>query len=395
MAVFLLSCRWLISRGSISTAWVISQGICLIKCQMKDKVRILTVYSALPIKKLGFFTMDTVRWLKVSEALARQGFSVDMLAGGIKRRKEISCGVNMIPFSDVKFNEYHIVKTLFHEGFETLMRLKGDRHPFIISKLGSVVAGRKTCGVYFDSVTRRYLFSIQKRISRASRYVSILTEESINLWLTEFGNKQKILQVPTAVDRVIPRRGPNPYARYKEKIALFAANIYGKDAAGKNAQKDLNIIFQRRLNNIGWLLKKKGIRLCLVVSGDTELLDNNCVTNFGKIDNSRIWDYQYYAHAGLVLAQGKHQHNESSKIYYYLRTALPVISESPVPNNDLILDSGCGYIAGFGDDNLIADLTAKAINRKWDKPSVVRYILNNHTWDKRIEVYKSIIEKNF
>ncbi len=43
---------------------------------------------------------------------------------------------------------------------------------------------------------------------------------------------------------------------------------------------------------------------------------------------SAYWDWQHHARAGIVFAQGPVQDNESSKIYYYLRTGLPVIMRS-------------------------------------------------------------------
>lgn len=72
------------------------------------------------------------------------------------------------------------------------------------------------------------------------------------------------------------------------------------------------------------------------------------MTHLGAVDNDRVWDYHHFADVGLVLAQGDVQHNDSSKLYYYLRSSLPVISESPVPNNFLIRESGLELIADYG-----------------------------------------------
>ena len=60
----------------------------------------------------------------------------------------------------------------------------------------------------------------------------------------------------------------------------------------------------------------------------------------GKVAAEAVWDGQRAARAGVVLAQGPAQDNESSKIYYYLRTGLPVVCERPVPNAWLIEETG-------------------------------------------------------
>ena len=124
-------------------------------------------------------------------------------------------------------------------------------------------------------------------------------------------------------------------------------------------------------------------------------LDHNVVTCLGAVENSRIWDYQYFADVGIALGQGKVQHNESSKIYYYLRTGLPVVSEEPIPNNHLIKESGLGFIADYSDNQMMAEMIQSAIYQKWQKEEAIQYILNNHTWDKRVQVYDALIRKEF
>ena len=115
------------------------------------------------------------------------------------------------------------------------------------------------------------------------------------------------------------------------------------------------------------------------------------MTYLGAVENERVWDYNYIAHVGVVLAQGEVQHNESSKIYYYLRSGLPVVSESSVPNNFLIRESGLGLIADYGDDRMMAELIETAIHAQWPRKEATAYMLENHTWEKRAQVYADII----
>jgi hypothetical protein len=64
-----------------------------------------------------------------------------------------------------------------------------------------------------------------------------------------------------------------------------------------------------------------------------------------------------------------------------------------VPNNAVILQSGLGYVADFMDDGHISSLLERAVNKEWDRSAAIAYMLENHTWDKRVSVYHSIIEK--
>jgi len=93
----------------------------------------------------------------------------------------------------------------------------------------------------------------------------------------------------------------------------------------------------------------------------------------------------------LVLAQGRVQHNESSKIYYYLRAGLPVISEKPVPNNRIIQEANLGYLVEYNQNEEIADRIEEAIRKDWDRAGAIRYILDHHTWDHRVEQYFRLI----
>lgn len=353
-------------------------------------IRIATVYEREFYDEFKSYPMDLLRWLRISESLASLGYEVDMIVNtkrGLVRR---SPNLRYLPYSMVDWKRYDVIKTLFHKGFESVC-LEGEvDHPFIISKLGSVVGNNDaTEGVHFFNEERKYLYEMQERINRKSRYVTILTEPSRLLWKREFGENGNILMVPTGVDRKIPSPSGNPYKEFSEKIAVYIGTIY------VDTQREANLVWQNKLNNLGKALKRKGIRLCFVGLGNMDRLDHNVVTYLGPVGNDRVWDYQYFADAGITLAQGKVQHNESSKIYYYLRTGLPVVSEAPIPNNRLIEEAELGFIADYKDDRMMADMIEAAIYKKWRKEDAIRFILKNHTWDKRVRVYDALIKKEF
>src|SRR5687767_5907895 len=124
--------------------------------------RIVTVYNTWD-KKFTLVDMSNIRWLKISEALSRLGHQVDIATAEDRswwrKRIPISMGPNLrrVALSSVRWNDYDVVKTVFHTGFETLESFGGANHPFIISKLGSVVGPRDLNGVYFYGDIRKQL----------------------------------------------------------------------------------------------------------------------------------------------------------------------------------------------------------------------------------------------
>lgn len=357
---------------------------------MKSNIRIATVYKRDFYRKFTPCNMDLVRWLRISESLSNLGYKVDMIVNTGQGLTQINPNLRYVPYSMVDWEEYDILKTLFHRGFESLCSEKVEDHPFIISKLGSVVGSNENIeGVHFYNEERKDLYETQEKIDKKSKYITVLTEPSKVLWENEFGRNNNLLMIPTGVDGNIPQPHNNPYSDFNQKIAVYIGNIYS------DMQKEINLRWQNRLNSLGRLLKKKNIRLCFVGSGNVDTLNPDFVTYLGSVENDAVWDYQIFADVGIILAQGNKQDNESSKLYYYLRTGLPVVSEDPVPNNYLINETNLGFIARYKDDRMMAEMIEEAIYKKWEKKEAVRYIIKDHTWDKRAQVYDMIIKKDF
>jgi hypothetical protein len=355
----------------------------------RPQVRIATVYKREVLGRTDFNAMDFVRWLRVSEALATLGYAVDMIANADPGSLgSTSRNLRFVPYAAVRWSDYDVIKTLFHNGFTNLVEAGGGHHPFIICKLGSVVGSRDGLpGVHFHGAERQGLYGVQTRIHARARYCTVLTEPSLALWQEEFPRGPQLLLVPTGTDRTIPPPARNPYPATAGKIAVYVGNIYA------TAQRDVNLLWQHRLNVLGRLLGKRGIRLFFVGPGRTDQLDPAAVTAVGPVPHDQIWDYQRYADVGVVLAQGSVQHNESSKIYYYLRTGLPVVSERPIPNNHIMTESGGGLIAEYGDDQGLADMVEAAAGQDWDRASIIRYVLAGHTWDRRVAVYDGLLQE--
>lgn len=358
--------------------------------------RIVTVYER-SHRQFRPVEMGYIRWLKISEALARRGHSVDLATNervdGGANSVPIRMGENLrrVSLSDVRWASYDVVKTLFDVGFHTLESHGGTGHPFIISKLGSVVDRRDRDGIYFYGPYRERLYAIQERINETSRYVTLLSEPARDLWEALFGPKGSILLVPGAADRQIPPLGADPFPSGAAARVLFAGNIYSLDT-----QREANAVLSDKLNRLGRLLRARGCRLYVIGAGDVRRLEPESVTHLGAVPHDHAWSYFGHAQVGVVVAAGPFMHNnESSKIYHYLRAGLPVVSEAGFPNDHVVRESGLGFVVTNGDLEGMARKVEEAARSDWDREAGVRYILEHHTWDRRVEPYDRLLRTHF
>lgn len=356
--------------------------------------RIVTVYSdAAPAPAL--VDMSYIRWFKISEALARRGHQVDIATNEFRGQRnpvpiQMAPNLRRVSLPHVRWRDYEVVKTLFHRGYEVLQARGGLDHPFVISKLGSVVGAADMEGIYFYGERRKSLYATQVKISQTSKYVTLLSQAAIDLWQACFGAKDNLLLVPGGVDRDVPHPSRDPYPDRSVTRCIFAGNVYDQ-----SFQPEANAVLIAKLNQLGKCLMKRGIRLYMLGVGDVRRLDPQYVTYLGVAPYAETWDYIHFAHVGAVVAAGKFMHNnESSKIYHYLRAGLPVVSEAGFPNDYVVEDSGLGFVVENGNIELMAEKAEEAARRDWDRARAVSYILQNHTWDQRVEVYDKIIQRD-
>lgn len=357
--------------------------------------KIITIYAG---EERGFEPSDMsyIRWLKISEALARCGHEVDIATNEPvwKRDKSpipMSRNLKRVPLPEVKWSDYHAVKTLFHKGFDTLETYGGIDHPFIISKLGSVVGPVDMDGIYFYGKKREQLYSTQEKINKTSKHITVLNASAKELWAASLGPGDNILIVPGGVDRYVPPPSQDPYPIENHIRCVFAGHVYTE-----HSQPEANTVIINKLNELGKLLRDLGVRLYMLGSGDVRKLDERYVEYLGVAPYEDTWNYLHFAHVGVVVSAGQFMHNnESSKIYHYLRAGLPVVSEAGFPNDHVVMESGSGFVVQNGNLGLMAQKIKEAANKDWDRDHAVNYILGNHTWDKRVEVYDRIMKDNF
>lgn len=359
--------------------------------------RIVTVYST-ERRAPGLVDMSFIRWFKMSEALGRLGHRVDIATGELRwwiRRAPVDHAPNVrrVPVSRVDWSDYDVVKTLFHRGYHTLAARGGDRHPFIVSKLGSVVGPREMPGIHFHGERRRRMYDTQRRIDDRARFVTLLSEPARDLWQGCFDTEaERLLLVPGASERDVPPPGPDPFPPEASGRCLYAGNFYSPDPA--QSQPSAHRTITAKLNDLGRRLADRGLRLFVVGDGDDSALDARWVSYLGSVPYRDCWDFLHHADVGTALVPGPFLHNnESTKLYHYLRVGLPVVSEAGFPNDDLVREAGLGFVVENGRMDRLADRTEEAIRRDWDREAAVRFILEHHTWERRAQVYDDLFER--
>jgi len=380
-------------------------------------LRIVTVYqpAARPPDRaqgdLVSLNMGYIRWLRMSEELARLGHQVDVAvadelvhARGAPRDREsrgdpawprpvgyLAPPLGRVSLTRVRWRDYDVVKTDYHKGFETLEQFGGADHPCIIAHLGSTVSPEDRPGIPFYGDIRAQLFTTQLRIHQRARYVALLTPPARELWQECVGPRERLLVVPGAADRDVPPPVRNPYPATSERTILFAGNVYNPQS-----QPEAHALLIAKLNRLGQLLARRGARLYMMGTGDVTHLDQQHVTYLGALPYQDTWDYFHFADVGVVVAPGPFLHNnESTKIYSYLRVGLPVVSEAGFPNDDVVREAGLGFVVPNDDLEQMADAILEAAARDWERERAIRYILRHHTWDQRAQLYRQVLARDF
>ncbi|MGD9652134.1 MAG: hypothetical protein AB7V12_07185 [Candidatus Dadabacteria bacterium] len=356
--------------------------------------KIITVYTD---RKHSLVNMSYIRWYRMSAALAALGHEVDMAVGGPRWWQVFGglaapdvpdAGVRKVDVGNVGWGDYDVVKASYDEGFGLLESHGGAGHPFIITRLGTVVGPRDTEGILFRGPERERIYKAQEKMSERCRFMAVLNDEARGLWRECFGRGDNVLVVPGAADSVIPSPGKDPFPQKHPVRCIFAGNLFWRKYA-----PDANAAVVKKLNTLGGLLAARGIRLFTMGTGDAKGLDPGFVTHLGAVPYEDTWNYFHHAHAGIELVKmGRFMHNnESSKIYHYLRAGLPVVSEDGIPNNHVATESGLGLISESGNLPEMATKIEEAIQSDWDRGRGIRYIIDNHTWERRAEIYDGII----
>jgi hypothetical protein len=60
----------------------------------------------------------------------------------------------------------------------------------------------------------------------------------------------------------------------------------------------------------------------------------------------------------------------------------------------VLRDSGLARIAANGNIAEVAALAVEAAHQPWNRDNAIRFILDNHTWDRRAQVYDALLRNH-
>lgn len=353
--------------------------------------RIVIVYNTERFGVAVPTDMARIQLAETAKTLARRGHTVDVATAeiGLQLGRPpivMADRLRRVALSRVRWDGYDVVETNFHQGWETLSQYGGAGHPLIIAKLGSVVGASDMAGIYYYGTDRQRMFETQRAIHANARYITLLSRPAQELWTRTFGARDGHLLIPGAAAAVIPARGRNPFPRGDELRVLFSGNIYEP-----KSQPEAHRTLSDKLNAIGERVAPQA-RLFFAGPGDTRYLDRRHVTALGAISYEAAWQHMLHADVGIVVSAGAFMHNnESTKIYHYLRAGLPTVSEAGFPNDHVVLESGLGFIVPSNDMDAMSARILEAARTSWDRDAGRHYIIANHTWDNRMQVYDAVL----
>jgi hypothetical protein len=345
---------------------------------MANKKIIGITYTKDPFSaKVG---MDIIRWFSLSRALAKRNYEVDMITVDGKDEKEIGRNLRIVPIKNARWQDYVAVKSCYQKTINFI-----PEHRLIISRLARVVDPDETAR---DKKDAEDLFRWQNMTYENANIILVNDEINRQRLLGIYKRKKDVFLLPTGCPSDFEISPTSPFKKDKP-IAVFLGSI-----SNEKIIESLNQI-GFFLKKSGWILLVGGVNKTKYYCDEEKELDKRYCSYVGPLTYEESLSYMHYADVGLSVAPGPHIfENEISKIYYYLRVGLPTVSEERIPNNDLIETTKFGRIFPYSDYRRAAKLVLKvgSSNRKRDlSDSVIKYMLENHSWDVRAKYLDELI----
>ncbi len=324
--------------------------------------------------------IDLVRLRSIASGLIQRGEQAEIVApvqteGTIERTIPVR-KLEVLDESD----RYDLIKTCYHDSIMLIRRFQGP----VVSRIVRVVDEKLP---ERDEALREKLLLCQDTISKKATALVLNNKENFERWVNLYGNRVPVTFVPTGCPVKIPAACRNPYSP-GERVILFLGSLA--------SPRMISILNEaaHMLSDVA-NIHVVGLNKALMYGGDSDCLLDPLIRNHGEMPEDAIWDHIRHSSIGLALATGPHRFdNDVSKIMNYLRGGLPVLSEEPIINNDLVAETGYGKIFRFDDVN---DLTAKAreliLNpNRGRRTAVMKYMAKEHSWDKRVDVYVQLFK---
>jgi glycosyltransferase involved in cell wall biosynthesis len=322
--------------------------------------------------------IDLVRLRAIARGLVFRGVQAEIIAP-VKEPGTIEDVIPVYPLEVLgQPGRYQLIKTCYHY---SVLLIDGYDGP-LVSRIVRVVDDRLP---ERDEPFRNKLLTCQEIIKDRANVLVLNNQQNKDRWRALYGQDPPIAIIPTGCPTELPRSRGNPY-NPDERVMLFLGSV-----ASPRMVEMINAAAHALRSTC--TVHLVGLNKACMYGGDTTCSLDPLVVDHGERYEQEVWDYVRHARIGLALATGPHAFdNDVSKILNYLRGGLPVLSEEPIVNNDLIIETGFGRIFKHGDVN---DLVSKAkeilTNSFGDRrESVAWFMANGHSWDKRVDAYVNL-----
>src|SRR5262245_11284875 len=339
--------------------------------------RIALAYSTNPTR--GIQGMDMIRWVAMGHSFRRMGYKVRLVTD---RRRGLD-RVDRLHLSSAErtdWSEFDAIKVSYQASIELVAP-----HPNLIVRMCRVVDEEFPKR---DDHRRAEMLLQQQRISELASMVSFNDEENAARWRRRYGSRARILIVPTGCPETLPEVNDSPFAQGR-RIVLFTGSLTSHRFPGV-----LNELARRLRSDVE--VHFVGKNSLQHYAGESEPLDPAVVHVHDAVSEEQTWRFVLHADAGIALAPSEHAfESELSKIYYYLRGGLPVVTESSVPNRTVAEDLGLGAVAKYGDlDDLVAK-TLTALSMTPRQPAIMQHMADRHSWSARARVYDEALQQRW
>jgi glycosyltransferase involved in cell wall biosynthesis len=322
--------------------------------------------------------IDLVRLRALTVGLVRRGAEVEIVSP--VEREGVIEGIVPVrrPAALEEPGRYDLIKTCYHYSLELI----GDYGGPIVSRIVRVVDDRKP---ERDEPSRERLLRCQEIIRSRSKVLVLNNGENEIRWRRLYGEEPRIVLVPTGCPEEIPALGKNPFVD-GERVMLFLGSLASPGMVSMLNRAARRLEGRCRIHLVG---KNK----TFMYGADGELPVDPLIVDHGELPESEVWNYIGHADIGIALAAGPDPFdNDVSKILNYLRGGLPVLSEEPIINNELVRKTGFGKTFEYGN---VDDLTARAEELLANPPlelreSVMRFMARDHSWTRRVDTYMNL-----
>lgn len=325
--------------------------------------------------------IDLVRLRAIALGLEARGVKTDIIAPV----SNVVClqGTVMVKPLEIleRPSDYSVIKTCYHPSIKLLGGYDGPVVSRIVRVVDEKIPER-------DTLFREDLLECQVLIRQRAQVVILNNIANLERWHLLYGEKQHVEIVPTGCPRDIPRHTERPYHGVKP-VLLFLGSL-----AAPRMVRTLNVLAE---------MLQDCCDIHVIGSNKTGLYGSrgylslsSLVHDHGEMPESYTWPYVEHASIGLALATGPHVFdNDLSKMFTYLRGGLPVLSEDTVLTNYLITETGYGRVVPYDDIHAMASaarhMFAKPIGLS--RRAVMKFMIENHSWDTRVETLLAVIQR--